>query len=76
MLTSTKNNLKDYEFIGFQSAKEVCAESATCPDLEGFYFLDDETWVTTHMKNEVILELDVSSGTYQAAQDTEKNFFY
>ena len=79
MLASAKHNLEDFEFMGFQPAKEVCAESATCPNLEDFYLFDDErnqrSWGTTHIRNEVTLELDVSTGTYQVAQDTEKISF-
>lgn len=76
MLASDKHNLDDPELMGFQSAKEVCAESATCPNLEDFYLLDDERnqrpWITTRIGTEVPLEFDVSSGTYQITQDTEK----
>jgi hypothetical protein len=76
MLASTKHNLEDFEFIEFQSAKEVCSESATYPNLNDFYFLDEErnqiTCATPHIKNEITLEFDVSSGTYQLANITEE----
>jgi hypothetical protein len=75
-IASAKNYLEDYEI---QSAKEICAESATCPNLEDLYFFDDEidqrTWRATGIRTEVSLEFDVSSGTYQMAQDTEKITF-
>jgi hypothetical protein len=77
MLASDKHNLEDPELMEFQSAKEVCAESATCPNLEDF--LADErnqiNWSTTHIRNEVTLGFDVSSGTYQMTQDTYKISF-
>lgn len=79
MSASEKQNWEDFESIGFQSAKEVCAESATCPNLEDFYFLDNEinqtTWAETNIINEVTLKFDVNSGTYQVAQDIEKISF-
>jgi len=75
-IASAKHDLEDYEI---QSAKEICAESATCPNLEDLYFFDDEidqrTWRATDITTEVLLEFDVSSGTYQMAQDTEKITF-
>jgi hypothetical protein len=74
-IASAKNDLEDIEI---QSAKEICAESATCPNLEDLYFFDDEidqkTWRETGIRT-VSLEFDVSSGTYQMAQDTEKITF-
>ena len=79
MLASAKQILEDFETIRFQSAKDVCAESATCPNLEDFYFLENErdqrTWRTTDIRPEVTLEFDVSSGTYQMTQDTVKFSF-
>ena len=75
-IASAKHDLEDYEI---QSAKEICAESATCPNLEDLYFFDDEidlgAWRATGIRTEVSLEFDVSSGTYQMAQDTEKITF-
>lgn len=75
-IASAKHDLEDYEI---QSAKEICAESATCPNLEDPYFFDDEidqiTWRATDIRTEVTLEPDVSSGTYQMALDTEKITF-
>ncbi len=75
-IASAKHDLEDYEI---QSAKEICAESATCPNLEDLYFFDDEidqrTWRATDIRTKVTLEFDVSSGTYQMAQDTEKITF-
>jgi hypothetical protein len=75
-IASAKHDLEDYEI---QSAKEICAESATCFNLEDLYFFDDEidqrTRQATDIRNEVTLEFDVSSGTYQMAQDTEKITF-
>ena len=75
-IASAKHDLEDYEI---QSAKEICAESATCPNLEDLYFFDDEidqrTWRATDIRTEVTLEFDVSSGTYQMALDTEKITF-
>ena len=75
-IASAKHDLEDYEI---QSVKEICAESATCPNLEDLYFFDDEidqrTWRATDIRTEVTLEFDVSSGTYQIAQDTEKITF-
>jgi hypothetical protein len=79
LIASAKHDWEDYEITEFQSAREVCAESATCPNLEGFYFLEDENnqiiWGKTHVRTEVTLELDVSSGTYQVSQYTEKITF-
>jgi hypothetical protein len=79
LIASAKHDWEDYEITEFQSAREVCAESATCPNLEGFYFLEDENnqiiWGKTHVRTEVTLEIDVSSGTYQVAQDPEKITF-
>ena len=75
-IASAKHDLEDYEI---QSAKEICAESATCPNLDDLYFFDDEidqrTWRATDIRTEVTLEFDVSSGTYQMDQDTEKITF-
>ena len=75
-IASAKHDLEDYEI---QSAKEICAESATCPNLDDLYFFDDEidqrTLRATDIRTEVTLEFDVSSGTYQMAQDTEKITF-
>jgi hypothetical protein len=75
-IASAKHDLEDYEI---QSAKEICAESATCPNLEDLYFFDDEidqrTLRATDIRTEVTLEVDVSAGTYQMAQDTEKITF-
>jgi hypothetical protein len=75
-IASAKHDLEDYEI---QSAKEICAESATCPNLEDLYFFDDEidqrTWRVTDIRTEVTLEFDVSSCTYQMDQDTEKITF-
>jgi len=76
VIASAKHDLEDYEN---QSAKEICAESATCPNLEDLYFFDDEidqrTLRATDIRTEVTLGFDVSSGTYQMAQDTEKITF-
>jgi hypothetical protein len=67
-IASAKHDLEE-----IQSAKEICAESATCPNLEDLDFFDDEidqrTWRATD------IEFDVSSGTYQMAQDTKKITF-
>ncbi len=75
-IASAIHDLEDYEI---QSVKEICAESATCPNLEDLYIFDDEidqrTWRATDIRTEVALEFDVSSGTYQMAQDTEKITF-
>jgi hypothetical protein len=75
-IASAKHDLEDYEI---QSAKEICAESATCPNLEDLYFFDDEidqrTWRATDIRTEVTLEFDVSSGTYQLVNDTEEITF-
>ena len=75
-IASAKHDLEDVEI---QSAKVICAESATCPNLEDLYFFDDEidqtTLRATDIRTEVTLEFDVSSGTYQMAQDTEKITF-
>ena len=75
-IASAKHDLEAYEI---QSAKEICAESATCPNLEDLYFFDDEidqiTWPATDIRTEVTLEFDVSSGTFQMAQDTENITF-
>jgi hypothetical protein len=73
VIASAKHDLEDYEI---QSATEVCAVSATCPNSEDLYFFDDEvvdqrTWRVTNIRTEVPLKFDVSSGTYQIAQDTE-----
>jgi hypothetical protein len=76
VIASAKHDLEDYEI---QSATEVCALSATCPNLEDFYFLEDENnqinGDKTHVRTKVTLEFDVSSGTYQVAQDTENITF-
>ena len=73
VIASAKHDLE------IQSAKEICAESATCPNLEDLYFSDDEiyqrTWRATDIRPEVTLEFDVSTGTYQLALDTEKITF-
>ncbi|RQW78672.1 MAG: hypothetical protein EHM79_21315, partial [Geobacter sp.] len=78
MLASDIHNLEDPELMGLQSAKEVCAESATCPNIGEFRLLDDErsqiTWGKTHTRT-FTLKFDVSSGTYQMPQDTEKISF-
>ena len=72
LIASAKHDLEDYEF---QSAGEVCTESATCPNSEDLYFFDDgidqRAWRATNIRPEVTLEFNVSSGTYQVAQDTE-----
>ena len=72
LIASAKHDLEDYEF---QSDREVCAESATCPNSENLYFFDDEidqrAWRATNIRTEATLEFNVSSGTYQVAQDTE-----
>lgn len=52
-----------------QSSKEICAESATCPNLEDLSFFDDEidqrTRPATDIRTDDTLEFDGSSGTYQ-----------
>lgn len=72
-IASAKNDFEDYEI---QSAKDICVESATCPNLEDLNFFYDEidqrARRVTDIRPEVTLEFDVSSGTFQAAQDKEK----
>jgi len=72
VIASAKHDLEDYEI---QSASEVCAESATCPNSKGLYCSNDEidqsTWRVTNTRTEAAFDLNVSSGTYQVAQDTE-----
>jgi hypothetical protein len=70
VISSAEHDLEDWEF---QSAREVCAEGATCPNSEGVHFVDDEVaqggWRATTIRAEATLNYDVSSGTYQMDQD-------